>query len=57
MDNIEEYIVHLVYGNEIAAIWVLISIAAIWGCLLGVTGVLAVQEHLTNRRNGKDQSR
>lgn len=56
MSDIEDYFERLVYGNEENAIWVLIVAAAIWGCLLAITGLLAVQEYLDNRRNAEDQS-
>lgn len=55
MEYLRNYFSELVIGNEEVALWSLIAIAAFWGCLLGVTGVLAVQEYIDNRRCRKDQ--
>lgn len=55
MDYLQDYVGELVVGNETAALWSLIAIAALWGCLLGVTAVLAIQEHAANRSSRKDQ--
>jgi len=52
----DEYLSELLSGNEPATIWMLIAVSAAWGCILGATGILAVQEFLANRRREKDQS-
>ena len=53
MKYINEYLEEVIYGNELTAIWTMILVAALWGCALGVTGVLAMQ---ANRRKAKGQS-
>jgi hypothetical protein len=53
----DEYLLELLPANESTAIWLLITVAAAWGAILGATGILAVQEFIANRRREKDQSR
>ena len=53
MELLADYILHLVNGYEATALWALLIFTALWGCLLGITGVLAVQNYQTDRRDGE----
>jgi len=53
----DEYLLELITTSEFYKIWMMIIGAAAWGCLLGVTGTLAVQEFCANRRAERDRER